>query len=286
MPAVMTTISSDRVNRARNGLMVRGASAWPMRMLAATSTLSAPLTFRNRLMVRGAGADQPLHHPQVVEHGEDAGHEDDGRQHREREDQALGPRRVGQGAEDEGGPGAGAGHQVHHPQTQRVEGGAHQVAAQRPQQHQPGHGPVHPPPGPAAGAVQEGRDGQEPRHHPPGAPGKGQERQEPGQFAALEHDQREQPLQRQGPGHRAPIDGLAVPGKGPAQGHEHKNAQQSHATIHGISILKFFLMGMAPGTTVPSSNVPAPSPFQTGPGRGSRRAASPAPGRSVPWPPS
>jgi hypothetical protein len=52
MPAVITTISSDRVSRARNGRMVRGASAWPMRMLAATLTLSAPLTFRNRLMVR------------------------------------------------------------------------------------------------------------------------------------------------------------------------------------------------------------------------------------------
>ncbi len=54
MPAVMMTISSLRVIRARKGRMVRGASVCPMRMLAATLTLSAPETFRKRPMARAA----------------------------------------------------------------------------------------------------------------------------------------------------------------------------------------------------------------------------------------
>ena len=44
MPPVMTTNSSDSVRPARNGRMVSGASVWPMKMLAATLSDSAPLT--------------------------------------------------------------------------------------------------------------------------------------------------------------------------------------------------------------------------------------------------
>ena len=43
MPAVMTVISSERVSEGRNGRMVSGASVCPMKMLAATSSDSAPL---------------------------------------------------------------------------------------------------------------------------------------------------------------------------------------------------------------------------------------------------
>ena len=44
MPQVITVKSSDSVKPARNGLMVSGASVWPMKMLAATLSDSAPLT--------------------------------------------------------------------------------------------------------------------------------------------------------------------------------------------------------------------------------------------------
>src|ERR1035437_11060019 len=44
IPAVMIVKSSDSVRPARNGLMVKGASVCPMKMLAATSSDSAPLT--------------------------------------------------------------------------------------------------------------------------------------------------------------------------------------------------------------------------------------------------
>ena len=40
---VMTVISSELVSFGRNGRMVRGASVWPMKMLAATFSDSAPL---------------------------------------------------------------------------------------------------------------------------------------------------------------------------------------------------------------------------------------------------
>ena len=43
MPLVMTVISSDLVSLGRNGRMVRGASVWPMKMLAAMLRDSAPL---------------------------------------------------------------------------------------------------------------------------------------------------------------------------------------------------------------------------------------------------
>ena len=43
MPEVMMVMSSERVALARKGRMVRGASVWPIKMLAATFVLSAPL---------------------------------------------------------------------------------------------------------------------------------------------------------------------------------------------------------------------------------------------------
>ena len=52
MPLVMTVISSDRVMPGRKGRMVSGASVWPMKMEAATSSDSAPLTRRVSCMSR------------------------------------------------------------------------------------------------------------------------------------------------------------------------------------------------------------------------------------------
>ena len=43
MPATITVNSSDSVNFAKNGRIVSGASLWPMKMLAATHSDSAPL---------------------------------------------------------------------------------------------------------------------------------------------------------------------------------------------------------------------------------------------------
>ena len=48
IPEVMTVISSDWVMCGRYGRMVSGASVWPMKMLAATFSDSAPLAFMNR----------------------------------------------------------------------------------------------------------------------------------------------------------------------------------------------------------------------------------------------
>ena len=50
IPAVITVISSDCVISGRYGRIVRGASVWPMKMLAATFSDSAPLTFMTRCM--------------------------------------------------------------------------------------------------------------------------------------------------------------------------------------------------------------------------------------------
>ena len=44
MPLAMMVNSSDSVSPAMNGRMVSGASVWPMKMLAATLSDSAPLT--------------------------------------------------------------------------------------------------------------------------------------------------------------------------------------------------------------------------------------------------
>jgi hypothetical protein len=45
IPDVITVISSDWVIFGRYGRMVSGASVWPMKMLAATFSVSAPLAF-------------------------------------------------------------------------------------------------------------------------------------------------------------------------------------------------------------------------------------------------
>jgi hypothetical protein len=44
-PATMMHISSERVAAATNGLINRGASVWPTKMLAAAESVSAPLVF-------------------------------------------------------------------------------------------------------------------------------------------------------------------------------------------------------------------------------------------------
>ena len=51
MPEVMMVISSELVAPARKGRMVSGASVWPMKMLAATLVLSAPLVPMVRCMI-------------------------------------------------------------------------------------------------------------------------------------------------------------------------------------------------------------------------------------------
>ena len=48
MPDVITVISSDSVIRGRYGRIVSGASVWPMKMLAATFSDSAPLARMTR----------------------------------------------------------------------------------------------------------------------------------------------------------------------------------------------------------------------------------------------
>ena len=45
MPATMTVMSSDSVMRSMYGLIVSGASVWPMKTLAQTLVVSAPDTF-------------------------------------------------------------------------------------------------------------------------------------------------------------------------------------------------------------------------------------------------
>src|SRR3954452_22213267 len=52
MPEVMMVMSSLRVAPERNGRMVRGASVWPMKMLAATLVDSAPLVPIVRCMIQ------------------------------------------------------------------------------------------------------------------------------------------------------------------------------------------------------------------------------------------
>ncbi len=52
MPEVMMVMSSELVAPARKGRMVRGASVWPMKMLAATLVLSAPEVPMVRCMIQ------------------------------------------------------------------------------------------------------------------------------------------------------------------------------------------------------------------------------------------
>ena len=89
MPDVITVISSDCVMRGRNGRMVSGASVWPMKMLAATFSDSAPLARMHRLITTANSRTIDLHHAEVIEHREQRGDEDDRRQNLEREDHRV-----------------------------------------------------------------------------------------------------------------------------------------------------------------------------------------------------
>ena len=102
MPEVMMVMSSELVAPARNGRMVSGASVWPIKMLAATLVLSAPLVPMVRCITHATTLMMLLHHSDVVQDGEERGDEDDGGQHGEGEDveHAVG---VAERAEDHGG---------------------------------------------------------------------------------------------------------------------------------------------------------------------------------------
>ena len=52
MPLVMMVIISERVASGRKGRIVRGASVWPMKMLAATLSDSAPLVPKRDVITR------------------------------------------------------------------------------------------------------------------------------------------------------------------------------------------------------------------------------------------
>ena len=80
MPDVITVISSDCVIRGRYGRIVSGASVWPMKMLAATFSDSAPLAPITRFMTTAKQPHDDLHHAEVIEDREQRGDEDDRRQ--------------------------------------------------------------------------------------------------------------------------------------------------------------------------------------------------------------
>ena len=88
MPLVMMVISSLRVALARNGRMVSGASVWPMKMRGGHVHAFRAGDAHGLEHDPGHGADDDLHHADVVEHGEEGGDEDDGGQHLEGEDGA------------------------------------------------------------------------------------------------------------------------------------------------------------------------------------------------------
>ena len=50
MPPIITVMSSDCVMRSMYGLIVSGASVWPMKTLAQTLVVSAPDTFITLVM--------------------------------------------------------------------------------------------------------------------------------------------------------------------------------------------------------------------------------------------
>ena len=78
MPLVMMVISSDRVTSGRNGRMESGASVWPMKMLAATLSDSAPLAPMSRGHHARRGFDDDLHDAPVIKQREKCGDENDG----------------------------------------------------------------------------------------------------------------------------------------------------------------------------------------------------------------
>ena len=88
MPLAMMVNSSDCVRPARNGRMVSGASVWPMKMLAATLSDSAPLAPITFCITMAIALHDPLHDAEVVEDREERGDEDDDRQHLKREEHA------------------------------------------------------------------------------------------------------------------------------------------------------------------------------------------------------
>ena len=68
MPLVITTISSDLVSLFKKGRMVRGASVWPMKILAATLSDSAPLSAHERGVTKpGGDSNDELHDTDVIE---------------------------------------------------------------------------------------------------------------------------------------------------------------------------------------------------------------------------
>ena len=54
IPLVMMVISSERVTSGRKGRIVSGASVWPMKILAATFSDSAPLAPITRCITHAA----------------------------------------------------------------------------------------------------------------------------------------------------------------------------------------------------------------------------------------
>src|ERR1019366_3798338 len=76
MPLVITVISSERVSSGRNGGMVSGASVWPMKILGAAGAHEAGHHLSGEF-------DDELHDSVVIEHGEEGGDKNDGRQHLE-----------------------------------------------------------------------------------------------------------------------------------------------------------------------------------------------------------
>ena len=75
--------------------MVSGASVCPMKIDAATFRLSAPLAPMRRVITLATALHDHLHHPEVVEDREERGHEDDGGQDLEGEDEAERRRSAG-----------------------------------------------------------------------------------------------------------------------------------------------------------------------------------------------
>ena len=101
MPLVMMVINSERVTSGRNGRIVSGASVWPMKMLAATLSDSAPLAPIRSVITRAAALHDELHDAEVIKHREKRSDENDGRQRLKREDKSPSANFFAEIAEDE-----------------------------------------------------------------------------------------------------------------------------------------------------------------------------------------
>ena len=86
MPLVMMVISSLRVALDRNGRMVSGASVWPMKMRGGHVHAFGAGDAHGLQHDPRHAANDDLHQPDVIEHGEKCRDEDDGGQHLKRED--------------------------------------------------------------------------------------------------------------------------------------------------------------------------------------------------------